>query len=334
MKRNIIYILGLILVSSVSVFAQDGNNRSVNAGSSYLIGPGDKIIGKVMGEEAFNFEVMIDDNGKFELPFVDKMVVAKCRTKSQIKDKVKEHYSRFLREPLIDVQVQRRTPTPITVSGEVKSPRQIELKYIRDVRLLELLRFAGGAKESARGDIRVFRTQLPPCANDEQVKTWKEEYDNGQVFPSQTYSLKAVNTAKVESNPIIYPGDIIYLEKASPVYFTGEIATRQGIYIPEGGLSLSQAIAMLGGTRTKALTKDIKIYRKNGKSDIEREMLSVNYDLIKKGEAKDIWLKPYDIIDIRMKKKSMAKTILEVVTGVGRNVITTASTGGTQRILY
>lgn len=334
MKRTIISILGLILVSSMAIFAQDGNTVNAGLSSGYLIRPGDKVSGSVMGESEFNFQAIIDDNGKFELPYVNKEIVAKCRTAKDVKNDVIEYYSRFLKEPLVDVQVERRPATPITVSGEVKSPRQIELKYIRDVRLLEMLRVAGGAKDSAGGIVRVFRTQLPACASEEQVKTWKEEYDNGQVFPSQTYSLKNINTASVESNPVIYPGDIIYLEKANPVYFTGEINSAQAIYIKENGLTLSQAIAMLGGTRIKAKTKDIKIYRKKENAPLGREIISVNYDLIKKGEAKDVWLQPYDIIDIELKKDSMAKTILKVLAGVGRTAATSIATNVPRTIAY
>ncbi len=332
MKRSIVFILGLILFSSVAVFAQD-EVPSENSTSSYLIRPGDKLVGKVLGEEEFNFEVTIDENGRFELPFVDKVVSAKCRTQGEVKDEIKLHYSKYLRSPLLSVQVtERRKPAPVTVSGAVRTPQQIELR--REARLIELISFSGDVTEESGGIVQVFRTQIPTCSNEADRKEWLLESDNGRTLPSRMFSLSNIKEGIQEANPIIYPGDIIVVEKALPVYFIGEVGRSEGVYIKEGGLSLTQAIAMVGGVQSRAKTKDIKIYRMKDNNPKNREEMSVNYDDIKKGTADDVMLHPYDIIDVAKKKKSMAQTVFEVVTGVGRNVISTVSTSGASRILY
>ena len=335
MKRSILSILGLILISSVVVFAQDAGQSSEPTRSSYLIKPGDKLVGKVMGEEEFNFEVVIDDNGKFELPFVDKQVMAKCRTQNEIKDEVREHYSRFLRNPLLSVQVAERSkPVPITVSGEVEKQLQVELTSSRRPTLFELISLAGGQKESAGGIVRVFRTGIETCSDEKTVKEWNLESDNGKTLPTRMFRLTNIKAGIKESNPIIYPGDLIVVEKASPVYFVGEVLKKDGVYIKEGGLSLTQAIAMVGGTNRAAKTKDIRIYRMIGNNPKEREAISVNLINIREGKTEDIMLQPYDIIDVDKKKKSMAQTVLEVVTGVGRTAATQGVSGGLSRILY
>ncbi len=334
MKSSIISILVLILLSATVIFSQDSNEQvSYNDKSGYLIGPGDKIVGKVMGEEDFNFEVVINEDGNFELPFVDTMIQAKCRTEREIKEEVKEHYSKYLRNPLISVQVtERRKPTPVTVSGAVQKPGQVELR--REARLLELITFSGDVTEEAGGIVKVFRTQIPICSDEETVKNWQTESDFGRNIPSRLYRLSNIKAGIKESNPLIYPGDIIVVDKALPVYFTGEVRNPTGVYIKEGGLSLTQAVAMVGGTLDKAQTKDIRIYRLKGENPTDREMISVNYEEIQAGKAADVMLEPYDIIDIDKKKKSMAQTVLEVVTGVGRNTITSFASGGASRILY
>lgn len=333
MKRSIVSILGLILLSAVAVFAQDTSEPSVTAQRGYLVGPGDKLVGKVMGEEDFGFEVVIDDDGMFELPYVDKLIMAKCRTERDIKEEVEREYSKFLRNPLISVQVaERRKPTPVTISGAVRTPQQVELR--REARLIELISFSGEVTEEASGTIQVFRTRIPACSGESEQMNWAKESDNGRSLPSRMYSLSNVKSGAKESNPIIYPGDIIVVEKASPIYFIGEVVQKQGLYIKEGGLSLTQAIAMVGGVQSNAKTKDIKIYRLKGANPKERDEITVNYDLIKDGKQQDVMLQPYDIVDVSKKKKSMAQTVLEVVTGVGRSALTSSATGGVSRVLY
>jgi protein involved in polysaccharide export with SLBB domain len=121
--------------------------------------------------------------------------------------------------------------------------------------------------------------------------------------------------------------------KAAPIYVTGEVREPKGILLKEGGLSLYQAIAMLGGPNREAKTKDIKIYRLKVNSK-DREIISANYDLIKKGTQKDVMLEPYDIIEVDKSKKSVAQTILELAIGAGRGGITAVTQGLGTRVLY
>ena len=161
---------------------------------------------------------------------------------------------------------------------------------------------------------------------------WAKTDDELDV-PSRLYSISDIKQGKEESNPIIYPGDLIVVEKSSPVYITGEVMQPQGVRLAEGGLPLTQAIAMVGGVRREAKTKDIKIYRLKDNSK-DREIISVNYDLIKKGEQKDVMLQPYDIIEVDKSKKSIAQTILEIATGVGRTALSGFGNTLPTRVLY
>jgi protein involved in polysaccharide export with SLBB domain len=166
-----------------------------------------------------------------------------------------------------------------------------------------------------------------------------EESENAALIksdtdvPSAMYSLTSVKQGREESNPIVNPGDIIVVQKASPVYITGEVNQPTGIRLPEGGLSLKQAIAMVGGVRREAKTREIKIYRLKANSK-DRETIAVNYDLINKGTQKDVMLEPYDIIEVDKSKKSFAQVAFEIITGAGRQGISALSSGIGTRILY
>lgn len=286
--------------------------------SGYLVGPGDVITGKVLGEPQFDFVATIDEDGKFQVPFFDKSVMAKCRTEKELRSDVTKLLSKYLKTPLVSVSViERKSRPPATIYGEIRSPQQVILT--RKSRLLELLAFSGGVTEKAGGAIQIFHTQPPMC---------DETYEDGSGntaatgtdamdFPFRVYTLNTVQQGSEQSNPLIYPGDIIVVKEALPVYIIGEVNAAGKVPLPEGGLSLTQALASVGGVRKEAKIKDIKIYRLKGDTK-DREIISTNYDAIKKGKQKDVMLSPYDIVEIGKAKKTLAQTILEIATNSAR----------------
>lgn len=178
--------------------------------------------------------------------------------------------------------------------------------------------------------VQVFRPQAPVCGSDSDISQWRAEAIDG--LSSRMYSMSRIKLGG-EGNPVIYAGDVIVVQKANPVYFTGEVKSPQGVRLPEGGLSLMQAIAMIGGVNREAKTKDIKIYRLKQDSK-DREIISVNYDLIKKEEQKDVMLQPYDIVEVDKAKEGIGQTLLKLVVGAGTQGAAAIATGGASRILY
>ena len=145
--------MGLQLVFAVQLSAQQIVPTSAEDAAGYLVGPGDKLEGKVLGEPEFDFVTLVDETGKFEIPFVDEPILAECRTESDIRADVKKLLSKYLRDPLVSVQVtERRKPIPVTVFGEVRNPQRVELR--KPATLLELLAFSGGVNVGERRRIR------------------------------------------------------------------------------------------------------------------------------------------------------------------------------------
>jgi polysaccharide export outer membrane protein len=316
MKRNILWIFALAVCLTQIAFAQQPS-VPVNP-RGYLIGPGDVIEGKVLGERDFDFNATIDEDGNFEVPFFDKPVAAVCRTEKELRIEVTKLVSKYVRNPQVSVQVkERKSRPPATIYGEVRQQQQVILT--RKARLLELLSFAGGVTEKAGGMIQIFRTQPLLCADPNEVDIWKTEAANGLDVPSRVYSLASVRQGKDESNPVIYPGDIVVVQKAAPVYIVGEILRPGEMTIPEGGLPLMQAIAMASGISREAKTKNIKIYRRK-EGSINPEVINVNYDSIKKGEQKDVILEPFDIVEVGKSKKKFSDYLLDFVIGLPNRI--------------
>lgn len=300
-----------------------GQNVMIDPDSDrgYLVGPGDEITGRVLGEQQFDFVATVDEDGKFQVPFFEKGIMARCRTEKELRTEVTKLLSKYLKSPQISVRVTaRNSRPPATIYGEVRQPQQVVLK--REARLLDVIAFAGGVTQNAGGTIQVFQTRPPMCAESGNETAWNNDNADGLDVPSRLYSLSSVQRGSEEANPIINPGDIIVVDEAKPVFIIGEVKATGKVLLPEGGLPLTQAIAIVGGMNREAKTKDIKIYRRKDNSK-ESEVISANYDKIKKGEQKDIFLSPYDIVEVDKAKKTVLQTVLEIAKGGAGAALTT-----------
>lgn len=331
MRRNIILFLILTVCLIQAIFAQETINVSNSRG--YLLGPGDEIVTKVLGEPQFDFEASVDENGNIEVPFFDKPIMAMCKSERELKAEVTAALSKYLRNPQVSLRTkERKSRPPTSIYGEVKSPQQVIL--YRQARLSELLALAGGETIDAGGLVQVIRPTAPMCGNTEEVTEWNTQAANTKSAPMKLFSISSIKAGSIEANPIIYPGDIVTVDKAKPVYLIGEVKGGQGgLYIKENGLSLFTAIGMVGGVNREAKTKEVKIYRLKANS-VDREIISANYELIQKGQQKDIMLEPYDVIEVDKAKKNWKQVIMDLAVGGAKTAFSTFTTGVPTRILY
>ncbi|MEW6361306.1 MAG: SLBB domain-containing protein [Pyrinomonadaceae bacterium] len=298
-----------LVFSFTSLQAQNDDARG-----GYLIGPGDEITGKVLGEPQFDFVATVDEDGRIEVPFFDKPVDARCKTERELRSEISKLLARYLKNPQLSLRVTKRNSRPpVSIYGEVRQQQQVELT--RRAYLLELISFAGGVTEKSGGVVQVFRPRPPLCSTPDGQNDWAVSKDAGLGVPSRMYSLASLRQGREEANPEILPGDIIVVPKASPVYVTGEVVRPGEISIPEGGLPLTQAIAMASGITREAKTKNVKIYRRKTGS-AEPEVITVNLDEIKKGAVAEPMLMPFDIVEVDKAKKSIGDILLEAVTGI------------------
>jgi polysaccharide export outer membrane protein len=294
------------------------SNTPVNTAPSknYLLGPGDQVIVAVSGEKEYDFIGTIDEDGKIPVPFSDQPVIAKCMTEGDFRLVVAKLLEKYLRNPQVAIRTDRRRRPEATVYGEVNRPMGFEMN--RKATLVELLAFAGGPKEEASGVIQVSRPMPPPCAPPDHPDNWKT--DSPTVVPSRMFNVADIKVGSAGSNPTIYPGDVIYVHKATPVYITGEVVSPQGIYLKDGVLSVTQAVARVGGLRPTA-KRNITIRRLKPGTNDQYDLIAANWDMIKKGQQKDILLQPYDIVEVDVAKPGIGKQILDLATGAARTAV-------------
>jgi polysaccharide export outer membrane protein len=311
MRSNIFTLALLFVLLTVSVSAQTAVEVQ-----GYLIGPGDVLSIKALGEPTFNVETLtVDEDGKILIPYVESPLTARCKTERGLQAEVSNAWSKYLKNPQISLQVTKRSSRlPVSVFGEVRDPARFELT--RRVKLLELISYAGGENEKSGGVVQVFRSIGPLCSGADDPNKWTA---NDGAVPMRQFALTEVRQGREEANPEIVAGDIIVVQKASPVYVIGEVMRPGEFALPNGGLPLTQAIAMASGVNREAKTKSVKVYRqKPGAS--EPEVFAVNYDEIRKGEVKDIMLQARDIVEVGKAPKKFMDYVLEFATGLPNRI--------------
>lgn len=317
MYSKVLTALAAVLLSTAAIAAQTVPvpvSSPTADPQGYMIGPGDEITGKVLGEEQFDFVATVDANGKIEVPFFDQPIVAQCRTERELRADVAALLKKYLKIPQLSLRVTKRdSRPPVSVYGEVREQQQFILT--RRAQLLEIIAKAGGVTEKSGGMIQVFRTRPPMCGEGSPETSWTTASADGLNVPSRLYSLAALRLGSEEANPEILPGDIIVVQKASPIYITGEVVRPGEMSIPEGGLPLTQAVAMASGITREAKSKNIKVYRRKPGAT-QPEVILAHYDLIKKGQEKDLMLQPFDIVEVDKAKKSISDILLETITGL------------------
>lgn len=310
MRFNFFNLAFILALSTVSGFAQIPTDPLISQG--YLIGPGDVLSIKALGEPTFNVESLtVDEDGRILIPYLETPLVAKCKTERGLQAEVAKAWSKYLRNPQISLQVTKReSRLPVSVFGEVREQQRFQLT--RRVKLLELISYSGGETEKSGGVVQVFRSIGPVCSTENDPNNWTAA--DGAV-PMRQFSLSEVRQGREDANPEIIAGDIIVVQKAAPVYVIGEVNKPGELVLPDGGLPLTQAIAMASGVNREAKTKSIKVYRQKPGS-AEPEVFAVNYDQIRKGEERDILLQARDIVEVGKAPKSFMDYVIEFATGV------------------
>ena len=296
----------------------------------YLLGPGDVLDLRVFNEPQFSDKLQVTDEGTVEVPFIG-AVPARCRTDVEVKKDITAALAKFLRNPQVSLRItEMKSRPPAVVFGAVRDPARYEMR--RRVRLLDVLSVSGGITEQAGGDIQVFHTEPELCPAEGEAAPPPQVAEADALQGNFTlYKLADLKLGKPEANPVIRPGDIIIVTEAPPVYMTGAVNSPTGLYLREK-LQLTRAIAMVGGTKRDANTSKVKIYRLNPQTR-EQEVLTVNFDAIKKQKQPDIFLQPYDVVEVP-EPGGLKITLRDFLLRQGPSSVLTGALNAPLRVLY
>jgi polysaccharide export outer membrane protein len=349
--RNLLLLLSLCCAFAATAAAQDSTSGGstpqagvMNAGGSgvtspetagvkkYLLGPGDVLDLRVYNEPQFNTVLTVNDEGKVEVPFIEQPISAQCRTDREIKADIVKALEKYLKKPQVSFRVVEMKSRPAAVVyGAVRNATAFDMR--RRVRLIELLSRSGSVTEQASGDVQIFHTEEPMCPEPEDLLMLAsaKKTDDAVSLPYSVYKIEDVKSGLKESNPVIWPGDIVLVQEARPIYVTGAVVQPSPLYLRQN-LTLSLAIAQVGGARKGAKTDVVRIIRKK-EGALNPDILVYNLDDIKHKKKPDVALMPYDVIDVSdgspWSPKNIPLTLLGLATQGAGNVVS----GGALRII-
>ena len=180
------------LPSGASAYTTIGATaQAVPPSGPYLLRPGDHIAVSVYQEQDLTEgDVPIDETGMISLPLIGEMRVAGRSVGEVSADIQKAYGTRFLRDPQVNVRLEKASPRTISVEGQVTKPGQFQIEPGTGNTLLSALAMAGSPSESARLDeVLVFRTV------------------NGQRLGAR-FDLTEIRAGRA-ADPQILPGDVI-----------------------------------------------------------------------------------------------------------------------------
>ena len=87
----------------------------------YRLAPGDRLVTSVFKIEGYEAEVQVLSDGTINLPRLGTVVVWGL-TLEEARQRITDGYSRFLRRPLVYLDLVEQRPVRVTVTGEVLRP--------------------------------------------------------------------------------------------------------------------------------------------------------------------------------------------------------------------
>jgi protein involved in polysaccharide export with SLBB domain len=218
---------------------------------------------------------------------IAKPVYAQCKSREDLAREIDSILAEILRNPKTEVRIVDRSKRPTAIiDGAVKTPSKLQMR--RPARLSEIIVNAGGFTDRASGRIIVSRQPGSSCLGTQ----------NDQKSSRMDIAISDLLAGDVKANPTIVSGDLIVVIEASPVYLLGAVQTQGRIdFRPD--LTVSRAIDSAGGLEKNALRKEVKIFRRDGGASV----IAVDLEKARSNQADDVFLRPFDIIDVPLKGK-------------------------------
>ena len=310
-ERKINALLNLIFFLSLGtayICGQQGADLNNLKNENYRIGPGDVIDIIVSKNETLSRAgVRVNNEGTIQLAMLDNDFPVACRTEKELAEQIEEKYKKYLLEPHVIVAVKEFNSTPVTLIGEVNTPTRFPLQ--RPMRLLEVLALGNGPTAKAGTVVQIIRD---PNINTCQQKAATAEASVQLV----NFKLAEILKGNERANPFLQAGDVVRVMEAEEVkkvqaYIIGNVKSPMTVDLKEP-VTLTQAVAMAGGTSAGAQLDKVKITRQVPGS-LDTTSVAVNLKEVNKTNKGDILLQPNDIVEIPGPKKNIFTDILKTI---------------------
>lgn len=276
-----------------------------DADDRYRIGPGDVLDIRILNRPNLSREaVRVEGSGMIRMPLIDTEIQAACKTEGELAKEITARYTKFYRNPQVDVFIKEYHSKQVAIIGAVNEQSRFELQ--RRIRLLDLLTYAKGPSPKAGQTINIVHAPQSLVCQKREANT----SEASAAFSS--YKLSETLKGDPRSNPYIEPGDVITLPEANEIYVVGNVFTPVTISLKEP-ITISRAVAMAGGVKQDSKKDKVRIVRQDPTTSTSKEIL-VDLSAIEKKQAEDIALMANDIVDVPLSGgKSFIRTLLGTV---------------------
>jgi polysaccharide export outer membrane protein len=325
-----------IRVDSERLAALARERRGQHTLNDYPIGPGDVVQVSVPRiEELRDRTERISGDGALTLPLLG-TVQAAGLTEDQLRAKLRERLSKYMRRPQIDVFVKEYQSRQVAVIGSVKTPRRITLTTPNET-ILDAISAAGGLTNDA-GD-KVFLiparrnnnsgpdlSQVAISQPQRQPEGDQDPRSLASALPASHSSFEAdALTIMLRGGPFagteeymkmpLRPGDVIIVPGGGDVMVVGWVP-RPGQFKMGSGLTVLGAVGAAGGPMYAANTTDVRLIRTE--ADGVKKSIGVNLDAVTNGTAPDTPVQANDVIDVPYSNVKIGPYILySVIKNLG-----------------
>ncbi len=207
-----------------------------------------------------------------------------CKTPTELAEAIRETYAKTLRDPKVVVRILDRSQRAVAIfDGAIRQPMRLQIR--RPVKLSELAVISGGFTDKASGEITVLRPPNQSCDSTESTATVRK------------VRISEILSGDPEANMFIRSGDIVTVELVEPVYVIGGV-NRPGRLDWREGATLSRIVAAAGGVSGRGVSGNVSIFRREASGSI---VIDADLDKVISGAAKDIDIRPSDIIDVPLR---------------------------------
>ena len=264
----------------------------------YRIGAGDKLHVVVSRADEFTGDYQVAEDGKITMPLIGD-VTAAGKSDEQVAAAIADLLrAQYLQAPEVIVTVAGYFGRKATVTGAVAKPGFYDLRSGRET-ILDLLTRAGGitddaspkiyftpGTESAKPGPQVAMISAPGMGllgggDDKPIEIDLTDLYEGGTVPALQLPVRT--------------GDVIFVKEGGQIYVEGWVVDPKP-YPLKRAMTLTQAIAKAGGMHFAASSGGVTLSREDA-NGVAREY-PVDYDALKSGAEKDIYLEPGDKIRV------------------------------------
>jgi polysaccharide export outer membrane protein len=281
-----------------------GTTAGEQVRSTYVLGPGDQILVRVMDLEEMGKEpYQIDMRGNVNLPMAGR-IHASGLAVEELEREIGGRLQKYLKSPEVTVALSEMRSQPVSVLGEVKTPGVHQLQGEKT--LLEVVSQAGGLNPTAGHSIRITRKRewgpIPLSG--------AHEDETGQYYVAEVGVKEIMEARAPEKNILVKPNDVITVPKGELVYVLGAVKKSGGFVLGDREtVTVLQALSMAEGIDSYAQSERAKILRRTNDPE-KRQEIALNLKRILAGRDHDVAMQGDDILFVPLSggKKALART--------------------------